>query len=212
MHHPTDRIIHTTAFVTSRGALAGMRNSSIGPPHEGSWNVFIMENLWKFICVGIFLISIFFWLAIYYRILCVIYYLFIKTSIFIFYFIFQLYVVVKSASNTSVSVGNSVSTIATVNINVTLETNNTAPKFTKGEYFCSEYKEQGTLILSFSFQPVLHDWCNKGRGMCYPVCGMVHIKEPLLLIGKSSLCGSSGFPFSLSEWTLTICLTPYNCK
>ena len=36
----------------------------------------------------------------------------------------------------------------------------------------------------FSFQPVLHDWCNKGRGMCYPVCGMVHIKEPLLLIDK----------------------------
>ena len=62
----------------------------------------------------------------------------------------------------------------------------------------------------FSFQPVLHDWCNKGRGMCYPVCGMVHIKEPLLLIDKSSLCGGSGFPFSLSEWSLTICLTPYN--
>ena len=62
----------------------------------------------------------------------------------------------------------------------------------------------------FSFQPVLHDWCNKGRGMCYPVCGMAHIKEPLLLIDKSSLCGDSGFPFSLSEWSLTICLTPYN--
>ena len=62
----------------------------------------------------------------------------------------------------------------------------------------------------FSFQPVLHDWCNKGRGMCYPVCGMVHIKEPLLLIDKSSLYGGSGFPFSLSEWSLTICLTPYN--
>ena len=62
----------------------------------------------------------------------------------------------------------------------------------------------------FSFQPVLHDWCNKGRGMCYPFCGMVHIKEPLMLIGKSSLCGGSGFPFSLSEWSLTICLTPYN--
>ena len=28
----------------------------------------------------------------------------------------------------------------------------------------------------FSFQPVLHDWCNKVRGMCYPVGGMVHIK------------------------------------
>ena len=62
----------------------------------------------------------------------------------------------------------------------------------------------------FSFQPVLHDWCNKGRDMCYPVCGMVHIKESSLLIDKSSLCGGSGFPFSLSEWSLTICLTPYN--
>ena len=45
-------------------------------------------------------------------------------------------------------------------------------------------------------QPVLHDWCNKGRGMCYPVCGMVHIKETLLLIEKSSPCGGSGFPLS----------------
>ena len=62
----------------------------------------------------------------------------------------------------------------------------------------------------FSFQPVLHNWCNKGCGMCYPVCGMVHIKEPLLLINKSSLCGGSRFPFSLSEWSLTICLMPYN--
>ena len=56
-------------------------------------------------------------------------------------------------------------------------------------------------LSDFSFQPVLHDWCNKGRGMCYPVCGMVHIKEHLLLIDKSSLCGGSGFPFSLSEWS-----------
>ena len=40
-------------------------------------------------------------------------------------------------------------------------------------------------------------WCNKGRGMCYSVCGMMHIKEPLLLIGKSSPCGGSGFPLSL---------------
>ena len=37
--------------------------------------------------------------------------------------------------------------------------------------------------------------------MCYPVCGIVHIKEPLLLIDKSSLCGGSRFPFSLSEWS-----------
>ena len=34
------------------------------------------------------------------------------------------------------------------------------------------------LILNgyFSFQPVHHYWCNKDHGMCYPVCGMVHIK------------------------------------
>ena len=48
--------------------------------------------------------------------------------------------------------------------------------------------------------------------MCYPVCGMVHIKEPLLLIGNSSLCGGGGFLLSLSEWSFTICLTPYNRK
>ena len=34
---------------------------------------------------------------------------------------------------------------------------------------------------------------NKGRGMCYPVCGMVHIKEPLLLIDKSSYEAAAGF-------------------
>ena len=50
----------------------------------------------------------------------------------------------------------------------------------------------------FSFQPELHNWYNKGHGMFYPVCGMVHIKEPLLLINKSSPCGGSRFPLLLS--------------
>ena len=45
----------------------------------------------------------------------------------------------------------------------------------------------------FSFQPVLHDWCNKGRGMCYPICGMVHIKEPLLLIERVAYVAAAGF-------------------
>ena len=50
----------------------------------------------------------------------------------------------------------------------------------------------------FLFHPVLHDWCNKGNGMCYPVCVMELIKEPLLLIGKSSpFSGGSRFPLSL---------------
>ena len=56
-----------------------------------------------------------------------------------------------------------------------------------------------------SFQPGPHDLCNKGRGM-------VHIKEPLLLFGNGSPCGGNRFPHSLSEWSFTICLTPYNRK
>ena len=32
------------------------------------------------------------------------------------------------------------------------------------------------LVGYFSVQPVLHDWCNKGRGMCYHVCGMMQVK------------------------------------
>ena len=39
----------------------------------------------------------------------------------------------------------------------------------------------------FSFQPVLHNWCNKNCNIFYPVCGLVHIKDPLLLIGNSKL-------------------------
>ena len=44
------------------------------------------------------------------------------------------------------------------------------------------------------FQPVVHNWFIKGRGMYCSVYGKVHIKDPLLLIEKSSLCGGSGFP------------------
>ena len=45
-----------------------------------------------------------------------------------------------------------------------------------------------------------------------PIALFAYIKEPLLLIRKSSPCGGSGFPLSLSEWSFTICLTPYNRK
>ena len=45
----------------------------------------------------------------------------------------------------------------------------------------------------FSFQPVLHNWCKKGHGMCYPVCGIVHIKEPLLLIENVAHVVAVGF-------------------
>ena len=43
-----------------------------------------------------------------------------------------------------------------------------------------------------SSQPVLHNLCNKRRGMCYPVCGMVHIKESLILIRRSSPMAAAG--------------------
>ena len=42
----------------------------------------------------------------------------------------------------------------------------------------------GDPLRYFLFQPVLHDWCNKGRGMCNPVYDffwIVHVKELLLL-------------------------------
>ena len=46
------------------------------------------------------------------------------------------------------------------------------------------------------FQLVFHDWCNKSCGMWSPVYEVVHIKEPLLLIRKSSQCGGSRFSLS----------------
>ena len=42
----------------------------------------------------------------------------------------------------------------------------------------------GGPIDRFLVPPVLHYWYNKDHGMCYPVCGILHIKEPLLFIGK----------------------------
>ena len=62
----------------------------------------------------------------------------------------------------------------------------------------------------FSFQPVLHDWFTKGRCVYYPLFGMVHIKELKLLIGKGNPCGGCVFPLSLSDWSFTVCPTPYN--
>ena len=75
----------------------------------------------------------------------------------------------------------------------------------KSSSWCDGMSDRSLLVdpLSyFSFQLVLNDWCNKGRIMCYPVRGMMHVKEPLLLIGTSSPCGGSGFPLLLSECSI----------
>ena len=58
----------------------------------------------------------------------------------------------------------------------------------------------------FLFLTVLHDWCNKGCGMCYPVCGMVHIKGPLLLI--RNLLPPHGLLFPISSKGSFICTIP----
>ena len=63
------------------------------------------------------------------------------------------------------------------------------------------------LFRYFAFQ------CNKGRGMYYPLRGMMHIKEALLVIVKTLLCrAGSGFPLLLSEWFSTICPTLHCIK
>ena len=58
-----------------------------------------------------------------------------------------------------------------------------------------------------SFQSLLHDWCYKGCGMCYPVCGRVHIKDCLLLIRNNSPeSGGCRFPILLPPFLLTVCI------
>ena len=80
-------------------------------------------------------------------------------------------------------------------------------------YRCPPLKRSvvGSILLSgpscslgyFPFQPVVHNWFIKGRGMYCSVYGKVHIKDPLLLIEKSSLCGGSGFPSKKCvKWTI----------
>ena len=68
----------------------------------------------------------------------------------------------------------------------------------------------GDPVSYFLFQPVLHD-----SAMCYLVCGMVHIKEHLLLTGKSNSCSGGSRLFSLAIFSgsilhITIWLTSHN--
>ena len=65
-----------------------------------------------------------------------------------------------------------------------------------------------TLTHDLWFQPVLHNWFNKDCGMNYPVCGMMHIKHPLLLIEKVA----SEVMCFLSPSGLTYVPTPNNHK
>ena len=59
---------------------------------------------------------------------------------------------------------------------------------------------QLTLMVRWVVGSILHGgtielFIVAANDMCYPVCVMMHIKEPLLLIEKNTPCsGGSGFP------------------
>ena len=49
-------------------------------------------------------------------------------------------------------------------------------------------------------------WYKKVRGMCYPVCGILYIKNRK----RCPWSDDSVFPLSLSDWSFTICPLKYN--
>ena len=66
---------------------------------------------------------------------------------------------------------------------------------------------RGSPLKHFSFQPVLYNWCNKDHCRHHSVCGVVHIKYPLLLIEKGSSSDQKG---ELMLWQQQVsCLTCY---
>ena len=225
--HRQDNTYHGLCY-TSRGALAGTRNSSMGPPHEGSirrpiapwanalttelhlapqWRWRLTKSSLSFFITGV---------------RCG-----IRTGLWHFSrnSLFETVQERIAASFKHKITGTflhelfgglSWTTRPFPALNLTTAQGARCSSVVRAFVHCAMGRRidpsWGGSIGPFSFQPVLHDWCNKDRGMCYPVCGMVHIKEPLLLIGKSSPCGGSGFPLFLYEWLFTICLTPYNRK
>ena len=56
----------------------------------------------------------------------------------------------------------------------------------------------------FLFQLMLHSWCNKGHGVCYPVWDGVY--KRILAANQKEWVSS------LYDWFFTICPTPYNCE
>ena len=72
---------------------------------------------------------------------------------------------------------------------------------------CNFYPFKSSPSSYFSSQPVLHDWFSKDRAVCYPVCGMMHIKEPLYSEGVEHVA-AAGFLSCYFSGPSTICLTP----
>ena len=73
----------------------------------------------------------------------------------------------------------------------------------KGQLYFIRVSAHGAMD-TWAIVPVLHNCISKGCGMYYPVYGMVHIKDTLPLIRKTSSCsGRNGFPLLLSECFFT---------
>ena len=180
MHHPTDRIVHTTAFVTQ----AGTKNSSMGPPHEGS----IRRPITPWVNA--------------------------LTT--------ELHLAPHSISRHELDKEVIVRHREHKNRQLFVQPGHENRSTFLTTLFYSRGARCSSVVRAFAHGTMGRwtYWAISRSSQCSttdvtgcnPVCGIVHIKEPLLLIGKSSPCGSSGFPFSLSEWSFTICLTPYNRK
>ena len=72
-------------------------------------------------------------------------------------------------------------------------------------FFCC-YQEILCFLSSndyYSFQPVLHDWCNKDRVCAILYVGMVHIYKKKLAANKKRVAYAAtvGFLSRLSEWS-----------
>ena len=166
--HRQDDTYHGLCY-TSRGSLAGTRNSSMGPLHEGSIRRPIAP--WANALPLSYIPLIRGWCTNRPRFECI------------------LYITICVERDVAQSIA------------------------------CPPLKRSvvGLILLSgpscslgyFPFQPVVHNWFIKGRGMYCSVYGKVHIKDPLLLIEKSSLCGGSGFP-SKKCVNVTIWMTSNN--
>ena len=83
-------------------------------------------------------------------------------------------------------------------------------------YICSLNFKTGCVIASLvlfpaiSYEPVLHNWCNNGHGMCYPVCVTMHIKRTLAANQRLADVAATGF---LSGYlNVPLCPTLYNRK
>ena len=54
--------------------------------------------------------------------------------------------------------------------------------------WCDRSSDRSFMVDPFNHF-LLHDWCNKGHGMCYPACRMMHIKEPLEIVAHVAAAG-----------------------